>query len=64
MLLLCIGCLLYIQNLGKFSAPDVFKGQFIICISVIKALTEEAESLSLLPSSEGEVDFLFPNTVT
>lgn len=33
-------------------------------ILVVKALAEVAESLCSLSSSEGEIDFLFPNTVT
>lgn len=52
------------QNLGKFSAPGVFEGQFIISVSVVKALSEDTENLGLLTSSEGEVNFRFPNTVT
>lgn len=38
-----------VQNLGKFSAPGVFEGQFIISISVVKALAEDAENLGSLP---------------
>lgn len=52
------------QGLGKFSAPDVFEKQFIGSILVVKALAENEENLRMLPSSEGEVDFLFPNGVT
>lgn len=52
------------QNPGKFSTPDVFEGQFISSILVVKALAEDEENLCVLPSSEGEVDFLFPNRVT
>lgn len=64
MLLSCTGFLLRVQNLGKFSAPDVFEGQFISRISVVKAIAEDAESLNSLPSSEEEVDLPFLNIVT
>lgn len=38
----CTDCLLGEQNHGKFSAPDVLKGQSILSISVLEGLAEDA----------------------